>query len=130
MSISESVFQAALERALNAPERNTRVQRINSGDVVIDDARHGKRRIRGAKKGTGDLVGFVRGPGIYLEIEAKAHNGTLNTAQKARRDGIRAGGGIHLTVWAEKFDLERSVREALEFIDASIADELAERAAS
>lgn len=119
---AESEFQDALERALNAAERITRVQRINTGLLFVDDGKGGNRKgIRMAKAGTADLVGFVGGGhGWYLEVEVKAAKGRPRKSQLMRAAAILRAGGIHLFVWPRASTLEESVRLALEEIDGAI----------
>lgn len=119
--IPETTFQNALEKALNAPRRDTRVARINSGDAIITNADGSRRRFRGAKKGTGDLVGWVRGDGWHLEIEAKSSKEKPRKAQLRRAAALERDGAIHVFVRVlDDEDLEHSVELALEQIDAAI----------
>ena len=119
--MKEAPFQVALERALNAPERQTRVRRMNSGAMV---ARKGDRvqRFRGAAKGTGDLVGYVAPDGLHLEIEVKGQGGKLRPAQRARGAALALAGAVYVTVWPVGCCLAEAVDNALAAIDAAIAD--------
>lgn len=132
--IPEATFQLALEKRLNAPSRRTCVARINSGAVRTE---HG-HNFRGAKKGTGDLVGFVRRRGLHLEVEAKTWNGKQSAAQKRRQKLAQREGWIYVLVRAVKLErgstgwaselgraVELSVELALQAIDAAIEARLA-----
>lgn len=131
--IPESLFQVALEKRLNAPKRWTCVARINSGAVRTDKGHN----FRGAKKGTGDLVGFVRGRGLHLEVEAKTWNGKQSPAQKRRQKLAQREGWIYVLVRAVRLEratgwasergraVDMSVEIALQAIDAAIEARLA-----
>lgn len=129
--VSESEFQRALEIALNAPLRRTRLQRINSGVALIDNGNGTKRAFRGARMGTADFVGFWTAWGgkwthktsvaLYIEIEAKKWNGKQSPKQRAREAAILRMGGLYIKVFADRFDLEKGVASALIDIDSAIA---------
>lgn len=117
--ISESVFLAALERTLNVPDSPVRVDRINSGEIVY--TRGGAtNRFRGAREGTGDLVGWVIGTGVHLEIETKAKKGRARTAQRARQIAASRMGWVYVSVRAGD-ELEPSVAGAVEAVHGAIA---------
>ncbi|WP_437666854.1 hypothetical protein [Sorangium sp. So ce1182] len=120
--ISEGVFQRALEIALNAPERLTRVRRMNSGMAVIDGPR-GRRVMRGAAAGTGDLVGYVAPDGLHLEIEAKAARGRPSSAQRRRAAALARAGAVYVLVHGpeREEELEAAVERAVDLVDAAIA---------
>lgn len=121
--IEERDFQAALERALNAPLRQTRVRRINSGDALITNPDGSMRRFRGAAAGTGDLVGYVSPDGLHLEVEAKkTEKATRKKSQKNRHAAVNGSGGVHVFVWPEGYDLAQSVELALVKIDDAIRE--------
>ncbi|WP_437338452.1 hypothetical protein [Sorangium sp. So ce394] len=120
--IPEGVFQRALEITLNAPERLTRVRRMNSGTAVIDGPR-GRRVMRGAAAGTGDLAGYVAPDGLHLEVEAKAARGRPSAAQKRRAAALARAGAVYVLVHGpeREDDLEVAVERAVELVDAAIA---------
>jgi hypothetical protein len=122
--IEERDFQAALERALNAPLRQTRVRRINSGDALITNPDGSMRRFRGASAGTGDLVGFVAPDGLHLEVEVKrVEKSKISRSQRHRHVAINNAGGVHVFVWSEdNYGLALSVKLALVKIDDAIRD--------
>lgn len=107
--ISEATFMAHAERALNDPSSPVRVWRANSADLVVETARHGKRRIRGARKGTGDFVGWVRGSGRYFELELKSADGSTSEAQRNRERALHADGCGYEVVRADKYSIEKSI---------------------
>lgn len=122
LEVLEGPFQGRLEIALNAPERATRVQRINSGEVLVVRQGGGKYLFRGAKEGTGDLVGFDN-PGLYLEVEAKAFGRTQRPAQKRRQAALRRAGCAYVKVEGpETTDgMDEAIARALREVDAEIA---------
>lgn len=116
--VSESEFQAALERALNDAKSPVRVDRINSGDLIYK--RNGAtNRFRGAREGTGDLVGYVLGDGWHLEVELKAKRGRAGEAQKARARAAEAAGWIYVRVMA-RGSVGESVDQAVVAVLAAI----------
>lgn len=127
--ISESSFGAALLPAINAPDRRTRVQRINSGTLIFEDERHGRRAVRGAAKGTADYIGFAAPDGLYIELEIKAATGRPTPMQLTRANWVRLAGGVYLFVYCDKYDLDKAVRDALERLDEAIAEVRRARAA-
>lgn len=122
MKLLEGPFQRALEVRANAPARSTRIQRINSGDVLIP-TEGGRRMFRGARKGTGDLVGYIIGGGWHIEVECKAAGERPTLAQRRRRRALERAGAIYVLVEAlpTEAELELSVTLALATIDAAIA---------
>lgn len=120
--IPESVFQRALEVGLNAPTRPTRVRRMNSGVLAVEDAQGSRRVFRGAAKGTGDLVGWCSPDGLHLEVEAKREDNTLSPAQKRRQKALQRGGAVY--VWCRPRpgeSLEAAVTRSIAEIDRAIA---------
>jgi hypothetical protein len=118
--ISEAAFQVALDQALNMTS-DIRVARVNSGDVTFRGSHGDVRRFRGATKGTGDLVGLVAPDGRHLEVECKSATGRPTEAQAARAQWVNRMGGVYVVVKADKYDLDKSVSNALETIRAEIA---------
>ncbi|WP_438026348.1 hypothetical protein [Sorangium sp. So ce233] len=120
--ISEGVFQRVLEIALNAPERPTRVRRMNSGIAVIEGL-HGRRVMRGAAAGTGDLVGYVAPDGLHLEVEAKSARGRPSAAQRRRAAALARAGAVYVLVQGpeREDELEDAVQRAVALVDAAIA---------
>ena len=123
MRLDEGTFQRALEVELCAPRRLTRVRRINSGEVFLENRDGSRRRFRGAQKGTGDLVGFAAPDGLHVEVEAKAHDGVQSPAQKRRQRAVRKAGAVYLVVVADPDveQLEASVERAVREVDEAIA---------
>lgn len=117
----EAIFQAALERALNAPERQTRVRRVNSGTAIVRGRDGSERAFRGAPKGTGDLVGYVAPDGLHLEVEAKATGGRLRPDQRRRAAALERAGAVYVAVWPASEDLDEAVRLAVATVDDAIA---------
>lgn len=117
--ISESEFQAALERALNTVGSPVRVDRINCGRLAYTRNGH-KNVFRGAREGTGDLVGYVLGSGLHLEIECKAKKGEARAAQNARQIAAARAGWIYVSVRAGD-DLTASVAAGVEAVHGAIA---------
>lgn len=116
--IAESVFLAALLRALNAPTSIVRLDRINCGEIIYE--RNGlTNRFVGAREGTGDLVGWVIGKGTHIEIETKAKRGRARKAQKARQVAAARMGWIYVSVRAGD-ELEQSVELAIVAVHAAI----------
>jgi len=123
VALLEGPFQRALERALCAPAGQTRVQRINSGRALIATNGGGRRLFRGAKAGTGDLVGYVIPEGWHLEVECKAAGETPSPAQRRRRRALERAGAIYVLVEALPLEsqLEESVARAVALVEAAIA---------
>lgn len=120
MTLDEATFQLAVERAASRPERATRLARINAGDVVVVQ-RGRKRRFRGAPAGTGDLVGYVLGSGLHLEVEIKRPGGRSRPAQRRRREAAAREGWLYVLIVADaSLTLEANVRRALALIDLAI----------
>lgn len=121
MTVREGVFQHALEIALNAPLRSTRVRRINSGVLTVEGAQ-GRRVFRGAPAGTGDLVGFVGPDGRHVEVECKAHGGRLSTAQRRRGAALSAAGAVYVVVYGPHTleTLDAAVVVAIALVDGAI----------
>lgn len=116
--IREAEFQRALLEAINAPHRQTRVQRVNSGVF-----RRGGRVIRGALSGTGDLVGMVAPDGLYLEVEVKTQAGKLSRAQELHAAHVRTMGGLAVVARPIKGEtLAEAVERSVAELDAAIAD--------
>lgn len=120
--ISEGTFQRALEIALNAPERPTRVRRLNSGIAVIDGP-GGRRVMRGAAAGTGDLVGYAAPDGLHLEVECKAARGRPSAAQRRRAAALARAGAVYVLVHGPEHEdgLDAAVRRAVELVDLALA---------
>jgi hypothetical protein len=127
---SEADFQRALEIALNAPDRMTRVQRINSGKAILEG-----RVFRGTRAGTADLVGFVKGCGLYIEIECKSsafipskNPKGRELAQNQRGEALRGLGCFYMRVIPDGFmSLEEAVKEAVREIEVQIFDHIVKR---
>lgn len=120
--IPESVFQRALEVGLNAPTRPTRVRRMNSGVLAVEDAQGARRVFRGASAGTGDLVGWCSPDGLHLEVETKREGKTLAPAQRRRQKALQRGGAVY--VWCRplpKEALKDAVSRSIAEIDRAIA---------
>lgn len=117
--IAESVYLAALERELNGPGSPVRVDRINCGKLAYQ--RDGHTNIfRGAREGTGDLVGYVLGHGWHIEIETKAKKGTIRKAQLARQVAAARAGWIYVSVRCGD-ELKASVASAVAVVLEAIA---------
>lgn len=117
----EAPFQIALERALNAPERATRVRRVNSGTAIVRGRDGSERAFRGAVEGTGDLVGYVAPDGLHLEIEVKGTGGRLSAAQSRRRYALQLAGAVYVAVWPVVDGLDEAVALAVRVVDEAIA---------
>lgn len=70
------------------------VQRINSGQVFIDDVRRGKRTIKLAERGTPDICGHTKtGRALYIEVKVKPNKpepAQLAFIENAKRCGCIA----------------------------------------
>lgn len=136
MRLAEGTFQRAFEIGVNAPERATRLQRINSGNALVETMSGGRRVFRGARKGTADFIGWHRGePALYVEVEAKAADGVVSLAQRRRAKAVTDAGGVHVVLfadeeWSGREDcplLARCVERALRELDEAIARRRARR---
>ena len=121
--VREGVFQRRMEIALNAPTRHTRVQRINSGQVHVQDASGSVRVIRGAHAGTGDLPGYTIPDGLHLEVETKAHGEKLSPAQVRRQAEAQRAGWIYVVVYGPRTlaELDEAVQRGVAQVDEAIA---------
>lgn len=119
---SESTFQAALLRALNAPNSGIRVWRQNAGSLTVASPR-GKRTIHLAPEGAADLVGIADG-GVFLEVECKGPTARLTPAQAAHGAMIANRGGVWVCVRAGK---HQSLDEAVAAAVRQVRDAIAER---
>lgn len=103
MGVTESEFGRALWVALNAGP--TRVERVNAGVLKLE----GGRVAHGARKGTADLVGWVRPEGWHLEVEVKV-DAPHTKQQRARGAAIERDGAIYVLVrWDHALSLEANV---------------------
>lgn len=130
---TETPFTRALEAALSAPGRQTRVMRINAGSAVIVTPGGGRRRFSGAKAGTGDLVGYVAPEGWHLEVETKVDGARPRPAQLRRREALDLAGCIYVVVrWYESAgeSLETACRRGVAEVDAAIEQRRAARGGS
>lgn len=121
----ETIFCRALEVALSAPSRSTRVMRINSGEFLATNRDGSKRKIRGAMAGTGDLVGYAAPDGLHIEIECKVDDGGPRLSQKRRRAALEKAGCVYVQVsWrhAEGQTVEEAVDLAVLHIDHVIRE--------
>lgn len=119
--VLESTFQARLLVAVNAPERQTRLERQNV--LVARPCKCGRLvRIRtGANEGAGDLAGFVAPEGWHLEVEVKGAETRVEPRQKQRAKALARAGAIYLLVrYDAALDLGANVERALGLIDAAI----------
>ena len=121
--VHESTFGLALERALNAPGRLTRVVRVNAGTFVKRDERgRAGGAVRGAPAGTADLVGIAGPTGLYLVIELKADGGRVRPAQRARAATVRRLGGVYLVVeYDDEAPLATNLGRGVCAVDTAIA---------
>lgn len=122
--MSENIFTRALEVELSAPSRATRVQRINAGKVVATNRDGSRRAVRLAKKGTGDLVGYVALFGTHIEVETKRDAEKQNLSQKRRQRALERAGAIYVVVrWYESAGeaLDVAVARAVAKVDEAIA---------
>jgi hypothetical protein len=135
--LDEGTSQRAFEVAVNAPERPTRLQRINSGNALVETFSGGRRVFRGARKGTADFIGWHAGAlALYLEVEAKAADGWPTPAQQNRARAVGAAGGVYVVIFADEEWtgsrrcqlLERCVERAVREVDEAIARRRARRA--
>jgi len=118
---AETLFCSAVERRLCAPGSGVRVARINSGNAIITGRDGATRVFRGAKRGTGDLAGYVVGEGWHLEVECKVDGGKQTPAQRAREHALVAAGCVYVVVRLSTVDgLEQSVDRAASAVDAAI----------
>lgn len=117
MTRSEATFQAALERALNAPRRPTRVWRQQAGRVRVAD-----RWVRLAPAGAADLTGEVAPLGLRLEIEVKAASGRQSASQRRWQARCERVGVVYVCVHdLAGATLPVSVAAAVARIDAEIS---------
>ena len=130
--VLESTFGLALERALNAPGRLTRVVRVNAGTFVKRDERgHVLGAVRGAPAGTADLVGIAGPTGLYFETELKADGGRIRPAQRARAATVRRLGGVYLVVeHDDSASLADNVLRGVREVDDALLFTMARRGAS
>lgn len=128
VSVLEGPFCRALEIALNAPHRLTRVSRINSGVAVIGSGED-RRVFRGAAAGTGDLVGYAAPEGLHLEVETKRAGERPNPAQKRRRAALERAGAVYVVVWGPWTEegLDEAVAAGVAAVDAAIETRRARR---
>ena len=118
---AETLFCSAVERRLCAPGSDVRVARINSGNAIITGRDGATRVFRGAKKGTGDLSGYVSPEGWHLEVECKVDSGKQTPAQRAREHALVAAGCVYVVVRLSTVDgLDASVDRAAAAVDAAI----------
>jgi hypothetical protein len=119
--ITETTFQAALLRELNAPNSGIRVWRQNAGTLTVAGSR-GKRTIHLAPEGAADLVGIAEG-GLFLEVECKGPTARVTSEQSAHGAMIQERGGVWVCVRAGKHrSLEEAVAEAMRAIRGAIAE--------
>lgn len=121
MSNTETPFTAAVERALCAPERSTRVQRVNSGSAIVMGRDGSTRVFRGAKTGTGDLGGYVGPEGWHIEVECKVDGAKQSLAQRRRQVALERAGCIYVVVrFSSIKGMAESVDRAVAEVDAAI----------
>lgn len=123
MSVLENTFQARLLAEINAPARDTRVERQNVGSVAVRDEEGELQRFfhAGPKAGAGDLSGIVRPEGWRLEVEAKAAETRVRVAQKRRAKFIEAWGGVYVQCrYQAGRTMDENVASAILQIDAAI----------
>lgn len=120
-SVLESTYQAHILRAVNAPERQTRLERQNV--LVARPCKCGRLvRIRtGANEGAGDLSGFVAPEGFHIEVEIKGAATRVEPRQKQRAKALARAGAIYVLVrYDASLELGANVARALAAIDAAI----------
>ena len=116
MIMREADFQAALLRALNAPNSGLRVWRQNAGRLVTN-----RGTLQGAPKGAGDLCGFVEPEGWHIEIECKGPRTAVKKHQVAWGRMLKRKGAIYVLVRSKaQLSLEENVRLAEGLVRAAI----------
>lgn len=119
-NVHETPYCAAVERRLCDAKSQVRVDRINAGRIVVE-GRTGTRSIRGAKAGTGDLVGWVIGEGWHIEIETKSATGKQRKKQIEREAIAARQGWIYvLARYRDEKTFEENVDRAVAMVDAAI----------
>lgn len=73
--------------------------RVNAGLTILGSEREGNRRVmRGAEKGTSDIIGCYKGR--YFAIEAKVGKNKPTPAQETFLQAVREAGGIAFVAWS------------------------------
>lgn len=134
---TEHLYMTCLMRALNAPERQTRLFRQNAGVVTTRD-RAGKvtGQFHGAMTGAADLSGVVSVKRKWLGEDGSIHQGTLavrlecevkvthfwTDVQKQYAEAIRRLGAVYcLITYDPKLTLAQNVTAGVATVDAEIA---------
>lgn len=109
--MSESALLRSGIQRLWLERRWITIERINCGTITITDYKTRKKRIfRGAKPGTGDLVGYFAPEGRHIELEFKWGKNGQQANQKERETDVKAKGGLYFLIRTPE-DLERVIKQ-------------------
>ena len=95
VSKAETKFIRSVREYLHL--RGALTVRVNAGMTVIGEG-ESRRVIRGAEKGTSDILGCYKGR--FFAIETKVGKNTPTPEQQAFLQSVRDNGGIAFAAWS------------------------------
>lgn len=107
---SEAEIQSAILDYLAA--RRILAFRVNSGNLLLQNADGSSRRIKLAPMGTADIIGIAPG-GRFLAIEVKGRKGKQTPEQVTFETSVREQDGIYILARSID-DVERGLEESNE----------------